>query len=504
MALTKAKSRMIDSAPLNPKDFGAVGDGVTDDSTALQDTIDAATADGKSVLVPYGTYLCSGLSLTCNISSEVGAVLKNSRTIHATMMTVSGSNLRIGRLEFDGNEQEFTALRVAGNQNFIEEIIVHDAAAIVAQASTANAAIVVTGNYNTFNFIHAYDFINQGTTNGSMPQVFLNTAGGTENKVESIHAKYCRSVVLTDSTGTLYVDNVHSVDSMDNGVYMLGGTLIVGDIFYSSHTQEEAVVLKDGTANIGSVTLYGNGTAVGFDYVDYAYIGEIVSIPDGTGDTNSWFFRVRNTSTTNGRIHIGKLSGTLRGAGLWYAGNTAYPAAEIEYLTIDGGDVTFEYDSSICTSPDLFMDIRACHGFNIRDLNVRIVDINDALTTPITYFYMKAPIAVDLEKPSYISNVDVYIVQSDAITLVDIANANWRGQYFAQEAIYSNDVVWQSNTGPYLREIAYSNGIKNSVSTTPSVGSWRKGSDFILLNATAAPFRTRCTVTGTPGTWVNY
>ena len=32
MALTKAHNRMIEGAPVNVKDFGAVGDGVTDDS----------------------------------------------------------------------------------------------------------------------------------------------------------------------------------------------------------------------------------------------------------------------------------------------------------------------------------------------------------------------------------------------------------------------------------------------------------------------------------------
>lgn len=54
MALTKAHNRMIEGSPVNVKDFGAVGDGVTDDSAAFN----AAFLGGnKNIYVPEGTYL---------------------------------------------------------------------------------------------------------------------------------------------------------------------------------------------------------------------------------------------------------------------------------------------------------------------------------------------------------------------------------------------------------------------------------------------------------------
>jgi hypothetical protein len=56
MSLTKATYSMIDGAPANVLDFGAVGDGVTDDTVAIQN----AVASAKALYFPQGTYLITG------------------------------------------------------------------------------------------------------------------------------------------------------------------------------------------------------------------------------------------------------------------------------------------------------------------------------------------------------------------------------------------------------------------------------------------------------------
>jgi hypothetical protein len=61
MSLTKATFSMISGAPLNVLDYGAVGDGVTDDTAAIQAAVDAAEANRNNEIVfPVGTYVIAG------------------------------------------------------------------------------------------------------------------------------------------------------------------------------------------------------------------------------------------------------------------------------------------------------------------------------------------------------------------------------------------------------------------------------------------------------------
>ena len=69
---------------LDPRDFGAKGDGRTKDTVAIQRTIDAATIDGGTVRLADGTFLCGTLTLKSGVTLRIekGATLLGS-TEHA-------------------------------------------------------------------------------------------------------------------------------------------------------------------------------------------------------------------------------------------------------------------------------------------------------------------------------------------------------------------------------------------------------------------------------------
>src|SRR5256885_1853322 len=61
-----SSERLIGGA--NAKNFGAVGDGVADDTAALQATVDFAQKTKTKVYIPGGTYLLTG---TLNIPEAI-------------------------------------------------------------------------------------------------------------------------------------------------------------------------------------------------------------------------------------------------------------------------------------------------------------------------------------------------------------------------------------------------------------------------------------------------
>lgn len=97
---------------ISVKDFGAVGDGVTDDTTAIQ----AAVNSGLSLLFPAGTYLISNITLPSFVflyGNNATIKKKNLTAGHMFLGSITNSNWQFENLSFDANWQNQTPLQSA-------------------------------------------------------------------------------------------------------------------------------------------------------------------------------------------------------------------------------------------------------------------------------------------------------------------------------------------------------------------------------------------------------
>ena len=100
MALTKAHNRMVSGSSVNAVDYGAVGDGTTDDTAALQAAITAAS--GSSLIIPDGNYLVTS-KITLSGCTIFGYGAKITSTVSSdTTLSGNTSNIKIYGLEVEG------------------------------------------------------------------------------------------------------------------------------------------------------------------------------------------------------------------------------------------------------------------------------------------------------------------------------------------------------------------------------------------------------------------
>lgn len=113
MALTKVSYSMVTGAPANVLDFGAVGNGTTDDTSAIQTAIDEAPLGCDLVFpaAPNGYLISSTILLNRNIRlvfqgaravTAIGSVLPGSYLLKKSTMTTAGVSITYNGATWSG------------------------------------------------------------------------------------------------------------------------------------------------------------------------------------------------------------------------------------------------------------------------------------------------------------------------------------------------------------------------------------------------------------------
>jgi hypothetical protein len=119
MALTKVSYAMINGDPINVLDYGAVGDGLTDVTTAIQNAVNA----GNSIYFPDGSYLISSkITLKSNLELNFGGnaklVLKSGVITEHVLYGTTLNNIRFNDMVIEGNGlQGVTAVELVSCTN---------------------------------------------------------------------------------------------------------------------------------------------------------------------------------------------------------------------------------------------------------------------------------------------------------------------------------------------------------------------------------------------------
>lgn len=259
MALTKATYSMIDGAPLNVLDYGAVGDGVADDSVAIQAAINATTASGGSVYFPNGTYIVNtGITLKTRVTlfgNDRNKTVIKAGTAGITVLGLSGEsyNMRIRSLDIDGNNLAAKGIAILGPS------IGSNAHHVIEDVQCSGCT---TNNIHLKHIIYARlvnVYSSQGSTVAPTTSVLLE---------DMLNSMYEQCVFYNGTTSTVHLmrgsENYFHRTTVYNDVAYPATQLVLIDTG-DKHSFTECVFEPQGAANVTNTvtinsTLAGNCT----------------------------------------------------------------------------------------------------------------------------------------------------------------------------------------------------------------------------------------------------
>jgi hypothetical protein len=286
------------SGIVNVKDFGALGDGLTDDTAAIQAAHDSVVASGipSTLLIPAGTYVCSS-TLTFNLGyvnvRGEHAVLDFSEAIESTdfvAVNITGAGLYFGTPWYQ-TQAAISGLRIQGPSKDFDNgtgLYFFTTTATTSPAHVAIRDVVVEGfkhgvrlgsNSYLLNFYHTSLFDNTtgfyAPSNNIDGSVVSNTAENISYFGGSLFANHCSffnengsadfsfhgtsfdyssgaSTAIVITNGQLHLNGTHHEDTMQL-LRVTGNTYVTATGSYFLGIGDRNVWIQ----NSGYISIYG-------------------------------------------------------------------------------------------------------------------------------------------------------------------------------------------------------------------------------------------------------
>jgi parallel beta-helix repeat protein len=291
-ANTRLKLSAANGTVFNVKNYGAVGDGTTNDTTAILAADSACAAAGGVLFFPAATYVCWNAALTSKCIAGAGAtvtklILPSGTSSNKAVVTIGTTDVVIEGLWFDPNgvsaakgiqlgsgavrvriqDCYFSNFSAGGGVyvqgNVTDSAILHCTFSGNGTGILADPAAVIVGlaiNSNTFTPATTGHAININTANAGASAVDLTVVGNTIRGYNNASGSPIQFAVCFagNISNSLIADNTIDTITTD-GIHLEGAYRITVSGNTITNCQRGGIVLVNGSnSTVSDVTISGN------------------------------------------------------------------------------------------------------------------------------------------------------------------------------------------------------------------------------------------------------